>query len=116
MAGYDGSFEFDSDTYFPPEFDFVKTRAFAASFGLGLATLAYATIREFRCHRWAAFLGAWMVLFDNALVAITRYILLDAMLLFFIGQVVYCQLRFQELDRETKTFVCLFSCDQGTCN
>lgn len=65
-------------------------RVILASFGALMVPLAYLTAVEFRLSTKAAIFTALCVLCDNAYLAISRYILLDSMLLYFTVQTVYC--------------------------
>ncbi len=61
----------------------VQMRVLPAVFGALLVPLVWALLRQFGVGRPLAFLGAFMVLADNALLVESRFILLDPMLMFF---------------------------------
>lgn len=65
-------------------------RVFLSLFGAMMVPLAYLTCLELRMSKRVAFMAAVLVLCDNAYLAISRYILLDSMLLYFTVQSFYC--------------------------
>ncbi|KAJ2357588.1 Protein O-mannosyltransferase 2 [Coemansia sp. RSA 2618] len=83
LTGFDGSFTFPSGEQYPEHVNYTFMRVFNASFGVPLAPLAYYTLRNIGCSPNAALLGGLLVCLDNALCTISRFILLDAMLLCF---------------------------------
>ncbi|KAJ2687193.1 Protein O-mannosyltransferase 2 [Coemansia spiralis] len=68
---------------YPPDFNYTFTRCFTALFGIGLAPLAYLTCFHLNMQRQACFLAGLLVIADNALCVMSRFVLLDAPLLFF---------------------------------
>lgn len=85
MANYNGSFGFDSGHSYPEDLDIVTMRVFNAAWGAMLVPVAYGTARLVNLSVMSSFLAASFVLFDNALLTISRFVLLDSMLLFFTG-------------------------------
>ncbi|KAJ2773516.1 Protein O-mannosyltransferase 2 [Coemansia nantahalensis] len=83
LTGFDGTFTFESGQRYPGSVNYTFMRAFNASFGVPLAPLAYFTLLNLGCRPSTALLGGLMVCLDNALCTISRFILLDAMLLCF---------------------------------
>ncbi|KAJ2876339.1 Protein O-mannosyltransferase 2 [Coemansia aciculifera] len=83
LTGFDGSFDFKSGSRFPANVNYTFMRLFNASFGATLAPMAYATLVSLGCSPNAAFLAGLLVCFDNALCTISRFALLDAMLMCF---------------------------------
>jgi dolichyl-phosphate-mannose-protein mannosyltransferase len=83
LANYNGSFSFESGKQYPDDLDYVTMRLFSASWGALLVPAAYITAYQLNMSKKACFLAACMVLFDNALLTISRFILLDSMLMFF---------------------------------
>ncbi|KAJ7174099.1 Dolichyl-phosphate-mannose-protein mannosyltransferase-domain-containing protein [Mycena crocata] len=94
LAGYDGGFEFKSGEAYPEEVPFVAMRMMLASFGVGMVPLGWYTAVELGMSRWACHLVALMVLLDVGLLCISRFILLDSMLLFFTVFTVFCMTKF----------------------
>ncbi|KDQ16238.1 glycosyltransferase family 39 protein [Botryobasidium botryosum FD-172 SS1] len=83
LAGYDGHFEFKSGDIYPDNIPYVTMRVMLAMFGIGMVPLAWYTARELHMSRRACHLVTLMVLLDVAWLCISRFILLDSMLLFF---------------------------------
>jgi dolichyl-phosphate-mannose-protein mannosyltransferase len=96
LGGYDGSFNFESGTNYP-DINYRFMRLFNATFGVVMVPLAFWTSRELHMTRTAATFAAAMVLMDNAYLTISRYILLDSMLLSSTFFVVLCLTKFRNL-------------------
>ncbi|KAL6855374.1 Protein O-mannosyltransferase 2 [Amphichorda felina] len=94
LAGYNGSFEFKSGEKYPEEVNFAFMRAFNALFGILCIPLAYFTARELKLRRPAVWLVTLMVLCENSYTTISRFILLDSMLLFGTVATVFCWAKF----------------------
>ncbi|KAI9669207.1 MAG: Protein O-mannosyltransferase 2 [Caeruleum heppii] len=103
IAGYNGSFEFKSGETYPEDVDYTTMRVFNATFGALCVPLAYYTARELNFRRPAVWLVTMMVLFENSYATISRFILLDAMLLFFTFTTVLCWARFHRLQKQSFT-------------
>ena len=83
LAGFNGAFEFESGVTYPPELKYTVMRVINAIFGALVTPLAYTTAIHMKMSQSGAILFALMTVFDNALCTISRFILLDSMLLFF---------------------------------
>ncbi|RCI17077.1 hypothetical protein L249_3251 [Ophiocordyceps polyrhachis-furcata BCC 54312] len=94
LAGYNGSFEFKSGEKYPEDVDFAFMRAFNALFGIVCVPMAYYTARELQLRRPAVWLVALMVLCENSYTTISRFILLDSMLLCGTVATVFCWAKF----------------------
>lgn len=97
LAGYNGSFEFKSGETYPEDVDYTFMRAFNAMFGIVCVPLAYYTARELNFRRATIWLISLMVLFENSYATISRFILLDSMLLCFTFTTTLCWARFHRL-------------------
>ncbi|KAF9532737.1 glycosyltransferase family 39 protein [Crepidotus variabilis] len=94
LSGYDGSFEFKSGEVYPDNVPFVAMRVMMATFGVGMVPLAWFTSVELGMSEWACHLTTLMVLLDVGWLTISRFILLDSMLLFFTFLAVFCLTKF----------------------
>ncbi|KAI8089425.1 Dolichyl-phosphate-mannose-protein mannosyltransferase-domain-containing protein [Halteromyces radiatus] len=83
LANFDGAFKFESGAEYPEGMDYRTMRIFSASWGAMMVPLAYLTARKADYSILASILGATMVLCDTAYLTISRFVLLDSMLLFF---------------------------------
>ncbi|PVU97866.1 hypothetical protein BB561_000294 [Smittium simulii] len=89
LAGFNGHFRFDSGVAFPSHVNFYFMRVFNALFGAIMAPLSYLTMLNFGSKRSTALLASSFVLFDSATCTISRFILLDAILLGFTSLSLY---------------------------
>ncbi|KAJ5641587.1 hypothetical protein N7490_005587 [Penicillium lividum] len=101
LAGYNGSFEFKSGEKYPEDVNYTFMRAFNALFGVVCVPLAYYTARELNFRKATVWLISLMVLFENSYATISRFILLDSMLLCFTFTTTLCWARFHRLQRES---------------
>ena len=110
LAGYDGGFEFKSGAEYGDAVPYVAMRVMMAMFGVAMVPLGWYTAQELGMSFWASHLVAIMVLCgefihstlspgshpsaDVAWLCISRFILLDSMLLFFTFTTVFCLTKF----------------------
>ncbi|KDQ61319.1 glycosyltransferase family 39 protein [Jaapia argillacea MUCL 33604] len=94
LSGYDGGFEFKSGAEYPDTVPYVAMRVLMAMFGVAMVPLGWYTAVELGFSRRACHLVALMVLCDVAWLCISRFILLDSMLLFFTFTTVFCLSKF----------------------
>ena len=90
LCGYNGSFEFNSGDKYPPEVNYVFMRIFNALFGAFTVPIAWYTAKTINFSREVTFLVTLMVLCENSMATISRFILLDSMLLFFTTTSMLC--------------------------
>jgi dolichyl-phosphate-mannose-protein mannosyltransferase len=100
LAGYNGSFEFKSGETYPAELNYTFMRLFNAVFGAVCVPLAYFTAKELNFRRPTVWLVTLMVLFENSYTTISRFILLDSMLLCFTFTTVFCWSKFHRYQRD----------------
>lgn len=96
LGGFDGSFDFAAigDVY-PLSVPYVLMRGLPAAMGLATVLLCYLTLRASGVRPIVSFLTALCLLFENSFVTISRYILLDAPLVFFIAAAIYAFKKFE---------------------
>jgi len=82
LAGYNGSFEFKSGETYPADVNYTFMRQFNAFWGAVCVPMAYWTAKELNLRRATVWLITLMVLCENSYTTISRFILLDSMLLF----------------------------------
>jgi len=104
LSNYTGSFNFESGKKYPENVNYASMRRFCAFFGAAMIPLAYATSREMGLSKRASTLAGLMVLCDTAYIAITRFILLDSMLLFFTVLSAYCFACFHATEKDPFSF------------
>ncbi|CDR44034.1 CYFA0S13e02036g1_1 [Cyberlindnera fabianii] len=96
LGGFTGDFMFEKiGTKFPQTVPYVLMRAFPAFVGVATVILMFLTLKASGVRSTVAFLTSVMFIFENAYVTISRYILLDAPLMFFIASAAYGYKRFQ---------------------
>ena len=100
LAGYNGSFEFKSGETYPENLNYSFMRMFNSTFGALCVPLAYFTAKEMNFRRATVWLITLMVLFENSYTTISRFILLDSMLLFFTFTSVFCWAKFHRLQHD----------------
>ncbi|CAE6433882.1 unnamed protein product [Rhizoctonia solani] len=104
LSGYDGTFEFKSGEKYPDSVPFVTMRVMLALFGVAMVPLAWFTAKELRFTNRACHLVTIMTLCDLAWLCISRFILLDSMLLFFTFTTVFCLTKFVNQQYQSFSF------------
>ncbi|GAB0098898.1 Protein O-mannosyltransferase 1 [Sergentomyia squamirostris] len=85
MMNYDGNFTFTKiGASYAENVPIFWLRFVPALCGSLLSSLAYKLLQEFGLYRWTALLGGFLMIFDNALLTQSRFILMEPILLFFI--------------------------------
>jgi dolichyl-phosphate-mannose-protein mannosyltransferase len=96
LGGYNGNFEFKSiGDKFPASTPYVLMRQFPAVLGIATVFLAYFTMKQSGVRPLIAFITSLLLLVENANITISRYILLDSPLIFFIAAAVYAFKKFE---------------------
>ncbi|KAF8892285.1 glycosyltransferase family 39 protein [Infundibulicybe gibba] len=99
FVGFDGHFQFENigDNYTTNHVPFVGMRALPAILGSLTVPVVYAIMKESGYSTVIAAFSASLILFDNAHIAQSRLILLDATLIFFMSLTIYSYIRFRKL-------------------
>ncbi|KIM58534.1 glycosyltransferase family 39 protein [Scleroderma citrinum Foug A] len=104
LSGYNGTFEFKSGEKYPDSVPYVAMRVMMAMFGVALVPLGWYTAVELGMSPWACHLVALMVLCDVGWLCISRFILLDSMLLFFTFTTVFFLTKFHNQQYQSFSF------------
>lgn len=96
LGGFKGDFEFTNigDDY-PELVPYELMRMFPAVLGVATVVLCYLTLRASGVRPAVALATAACLLFENSFITISRYILLDAPLVFFVAAAVYSFKKFE---------------------
>ncbi|KAH9167385.1 glycosyltransferase family 39 protein [Lactarius sanguifluus] len=99
FVGFDGHFNFESigDNYTDNHVPYVGMRALPAILGSLTIPIVYGIMKESGYGTIISAFSASLILFDNAHVAQSRLILLDATLIFFLSLTMYSYVRFRKL-------------------
>lgn len=103
MAGYNGSFEFKSGDTYPEDVNYTFMRQFNAMFGALCVPLAYFTAKELHLKKSTVWLISLAVLCETSYTTISRFILLDSMLLFFTFTTVFCWSKWHNMQKKPFT-------------
>ncbi|GBE81826.1 Dolichyl-phosphate-mannose--protein mannosyltransferase 2 [Sparassis crispa] len=104
LSGYDGTFDFQSGGAYPEHVPYVAMRVIMAIFGVAMVPLGWYTAVELGMSWRACHLVALMVLLDVAWLCISRFILLDSMLLCFTFTTVFCLSKFHNQQYRSFSF------------
>ncbi|XP_072164883.1 protein O-mannosyl-transferase 2-like [Diadema setosum] len=94
LTGYDGSFPFEKPGDKYGDTQYIGMRLFCSSLGVSVIPLTYLTVEEMTKSLPAAVLASSLVLFDVGCLTLSRYILLDPILLAFISASVFSLVKF----------------------
>lgn len=101
LSGYGGQFEFKSGETYPNDVNYVGMRVIMAMFGVAMVPLAWSSSGALGWNWRTRHALTIMVLFDNAWLVISRFILLDSMLLCFTFMTVHGLLMFHRHRHES---------------
>ncbi|XP_063601521.1 protein O-mannosyltransferase 1-like isoform X1 [Penaeus indicus] len=111
IAGFDGSFKFDRiGSPYDPIVPVSAMRIVPAFFGSLLMPTVYNVMVELGLSHYAGALAAFLMIFDNAILAQSRFVLMEGILMFFGMFGLLCILKFRNLYKQPYTlpwFVCL---------
>ncbi|KAF7300996.1 Glycosyltransferase family 39 protein [Mycena indigotica] len=99
VFGYDGSFEFKDIGKPYEDVPYVAMRLVPALLGIATIPLSYLTLRGLDCRATTALLASLFITFENGLVTQSRYILLDAPLVFFTALAIFFWVGFCNEDK-----------------
>eukprot|EP00331_Platyophrya_macrostoma_P026825 CAMPEP_0176447034 /NCGR_PEP_ID=MMETSP0127-20121128/24743_1 /TAXON_ID=938130 /ORGANISM="Platyophrya macrostoma, Strain WH" /LENGTH=476 /DNA_ID=CAMNT_0017833307 /DNA_START=275 /DNA_END=1702 /DNA_ORIENTATION=+ len=97
LFGYDGSFDFKGgdSTYENTGVPFVEMRAVSAVCGSLTAIIVYCMFIDMKYSLPIAIMGSCLIIFDNYLTTMSRYILLDPQMVFYIVAACYSWVKFR---------------------
>ena len=102
LSNYDGGFNFTFPGVSFEEYpEVVGMRLGCAVLGAFTLPIGFLTVWEMTSSLSAATLAGMLLLFDTGFACITRYILLDPIMIFFISASFYSMVRFRKLARES---------------
>lgn len=90
LAGFDGVFKFDSGMSFPKGSHFTYMRVFNSAFGILCTPLAYYSAVELNFSMWSSWTVGLSVALEMLSLILSRFILLDSMLMFFTAATFFC--------------------------
>ncbi|XP_052787486.1 protein O-mannosyl-transferase 2-like [Mya arenaria] len=105
LSGYDGEFPFNKPGDEYGDVQYVGMRMFCATLGAALVPLVFMSTWLLCRSTTAALFAAAFVLFDTGVNTLSRYILLDPILMFFIMASTYALLKFLSLRDRPFTFI-----------
>lgn len=109
LAGFDGNFKFDKiGTPYPDSLPLLALRFVPAFFGSLIIPTSYHLMLELGLTQWTSLLAALLLLFDNALLTQSRFILMESMLLFFAMFGILCVLKFRHYYSKPYSIFCFF--------
>ncbi|KAJ3027390.1 UNVERIFIED_CONTAM: Protein O-mannosyltransferase 2 [Siphonaria sp. JEL0065] len=99
FVGYDGRYAFESGAKYPASLNYTGMRAFCSLIGALMVPLGFYTGLQLKLSLLGATFLALMVMLDVALLSISRFILLDSLLLFFTALSAYCLVVFRNYQK-----------------
>ncbi|KAF9420475.1 hypothetical protein BGZ94_009106 [Podila epigama] len=92
--GFDGKFGFAPGRLYPRNVPFIGMRLFSVACGVGLIPISFLTIKQSGHSTQAAIICAVLLTFENAMLTQSRFILLDAPMLLFMGYTLLAWINF----------------------
>ncbi|CAH1786387.1 unnamed protein product [Owenia fusiformis] len=97
LAGFDGLFKFEKiGQEYMSNVPIWHLRALPAMLGSLTVPVTYQIIVEMGLSRYAASLAAFLIIFDNAMLTQSRFVLMEGILVFFISISILCLLKFRK--------------------
>ncbi|CCD24538.1 dolichyl-phosphate-mannose-protein mannosyltransferase PMT6 NDAI_0D02240 [Naumovozyma dairenensis CBS 421] len=103
LAGFDGHFSFDSNTKYPSEMNFKFMRQFNATFGALCVPLTFFTAKNLGFSWQTTYLVTLMVTLEHSYITLSKFILLDSILLFFTLTTFACLVKIYTLRKKQLT-------------
>ncbi|AQZ11641.1 PMT6 (YGR199W) [Zygosaccharomyces parabailii] len=103
LAGFDGDFDFDSNKVYPENVNYKLMRQMNAFFGVLCCPLAYWTAKNMGFNLLTTHLVALMITLEHSYITISKFILLDSMLLFFTISTFACMVKLYTLRKQAFT-------------
>lgn len=97
LAGYDGQFPFESGLQYTDSCNYVFMRCFNCIFGIICTPLIYKTCLLLEFSQWTTWFISLLVVFEMISLTLSKFILLDSMLLFFTVLSYYCLINLHNL-------------------
>ncbi|GMM28488.1 dolichyl-phosphate-mannose-protein mannosyltransferase [Martiniozyma asiatica (nom. inval.)] len=106
LIGFNGKFKFENigDSYTDNSVPYIPLRALSAVLGTATVPLMFGTLEECGFSVWSCILGSALVALDNAHIAETRLILLDATLVVSVAASIFCYVKFSKLRNKPFTW------------
>ncbi|CAH6718929.1 dolichyl-phosphate-mannose--protein mannosyltransferase 6 [[Candida] jaroonii] len=102
LAGYNGHFKFSSSLSYPDDCNYVLMRAFNCMFGILCTPIAYRTAVKLGYSQFTIWFISLQVVFEMLSLTLSKFILLDSMLLFFTVLCFYCLVSIHNLRLQDK--------------
>ncbi|EHN02225.1 Pmt6p [Saccharomyces cerevisiae x Saccharomyces kudriavzevii VIN7] len=103
IAGFDGQFDFSSNGAYPEDVNFKIMRQFNAMFGALCTPVAFFTAKWMEFNYLTVYLIATMVTLEHSYIVLSKFILLDSMLLFFTLTTFACMVKLYALRKQQMT-------------
>lgn len=110
LGGYRGTFDLENATYFPAVMNHYAVRNYMAFYGALVIPICFHTARLLKYNYWTSYLVTSMVMLDIGFIVISKFILLDPILLLFTATTFYCMCKLHTLRNQpfTKKWICWF--------
>lgn len=99
LVGYDGGFGFESGRKYPLELNYVGMRKLNCLFSVFTPTFAYLTAKSLDLNWFTTIFISLLCVYETSFVALSKFILLDSMLLFFTATTFYTLVKFNKINR-----------------
>ncbi|CCC67284.1 hypothetical protein NCAS_0A07260 [Naumovozyma castellii] len=103
LAGFDGHFNFDSNEAYPEEVNYIFMRQFNAMFGALCVPVTLFTTRSMGFNWLTSYLVTLMVTLEHSYIVLSKFILLDSILLFFTLTTFACMVKLYTLKKRQLT-------------